>query len=65
MPAISGNKHHAAKLNSKTVAGLLARYAKTTDRRGFCSKEAEKYGVSRHTIYAVLTGRTWRAVTAK
>lgn len=61
MPAINGSKHHAAKLTEKDVRRIRASYAKKPSRT-FASETAKQYGVTRFTIYAVLTGRSWKHV---
>ncbi len=60
MAALSGSKHHNAKLTAAKV-----RQARKTHAAGKKSIKAlaEKYGVANQTMWAVVHGKTWKSVS--
>ncbi len=57
--AARGEKHHLAKLSAQNVRDIRASYA----AGGMSQKRlARQYGVSKHTVYTIVHGETWRHV---
>lgn len=66
MAAKSGAKHHAAKMTAAKVRQARKSY-EVRDRNGKRKWTivglAAKYGIAHQTMWAILSGQTWKSVT--
>lgn len=66
MPAMSGAKHHAAKMTTAKVRSARKAYATTTPdgkRKWTIKQLAEKHGISVPSMHAILRRESWKHVS--